>query len=289
MDFLAIDVETANSDMASICQIGFVIYENGEIKKEWSELVNPEDYFDFWNISIHGITKKDTIESPKFFEIYEFLKNNLENKICVCHTHFDKVSINRACAKYNLPLIQTNWIDTAKVSRRCWDEFAYRGYGLSNVCEKLGYSFKHHDALEDAKASAHILMSAIKEKENSIEDWLRRVNIPILSDAGSYSKSVSKEGNPEGNLFGEVLVFTGSLEIPRKEASSLASDIGCKVENTITKKTTILVVGDQDISRLSGKNKSSKHIKAEEYKSKGQNIRIIKESDFIALYESNKL
>lgn len=289
MDFLAIDVETANSDMASICQIGFVIYENGEIKKEWSELVNPEDYFDFWNISIHGITKSHTIESPKFFEIYEFLKLNLENKICVCHTHFDKVSINRACAKYNLPLIQTNWIDTAKVSRRCWDEFAYRGYGLSNVCEKLGYSFKHHDALEDAKASAHILMSAIKEKENSIEDWLRRVNIPILSDAGSYSKSVSKEGNPEGNLFGEVLVFTGSLEIPRKEASSLASDIGCKVENTITKKTTILVVGDQDISRLSGKNKSSKHIKAEEYKSKGQNIRIIKESDFIALYESNKL
>lgn len=33
MDFLAIDVETANSDMASICQIGFVIYENGQIKK----------------------------------------------------------------------------------------------------------------------------------------------------------------------------------------------------------------------------------------------------------------
>ncbi|NQU33458.1 MAG: transposase, partial [Bacteroidetes bacterium] len=147
--------------------------------------------------------------------------------------------------------------------------------------------FKHHDALEDAKASAYILISAIKEKQNSIDDWLIRVNNPILSNAKSYDKSVSKDGNPDGNLFGEVLVFTGSLEIPRSEASVLASEIGCKVENGVTKKTTLLVVGDQDLSKLSGKKKSSKHIKAEELKIKGQNIRIIKESDFVALYESN--
>ena len=109
MDFLAIDVETANSDMASICQIGFVIYENGQIKKEWSSLLNPEDYFDFWNESIHNITEDDVIESPKFPEIYEFLKQNLENYICVCHTHFDRVSINRTCEKYGLPSIQNKW------------------------------------------------------------------------------------------------------------------------------------------------------------------------------------
>lgn len=288
MKFLAIDVETANSDMASICQIGFVVYENDQIKKEWSSLINPEDYFDFWNESIHSITEDDVIESPKFPEIYEFLKENLENNVCVCHTHFDRVSINRTCKKYGLSIIQNNWIDTAKVSRRCWNEFAYKGYGLANVCKKLGYSFNHHDALEDAKASAHILLSAIKEKNNTIDDWLMRVNNPILSNARTYNKSVSKEGNPDGNLFGEVLVFTGSLQVPRKEASILASEIGCKVENSITKKTSLLVVGDQDIRKLSGKKKSSKHLKAEELITNGQNIRILKESDFIALYESSK-
>ena len=190
MDFLAIDVETANSDMASICQIGFVIYENGQIKKEWSSLINPEDYFDFWNESIHNITEDDVIESPKFPEIYEVLKQNLENYVCVCHTHFDRVSINRTCEKYGLPAIQNNWIDTAKVARRCWEEFAYKGYGLANVCKKLNFSFNHHDALEDAKACAHILISAIKEKENTIDDWLIRVNNPILANAKTYSKSV---------------------------------------------------------------------------------------------------
>jgi len=48
----------------------------------------------------------------------------------------------------------------------------------------------------------------------------------------------------------------------------------------VTKNTTLLVVGDQDISKLAGKNKSSKHLKAEQLISKGQLIRIIKESDF---------
>jgi DNA polymerase-3 subunit epsilon len=288
MNFLAIDVETANSDMASICQIGFVIYENGRIRKEWSSLINPEDYFDFWNESIHNITENDIIESPKFPEVYEFLKQNLENYICVCHTHFDRVSINRTCEKYELPSIQNNWIDTAKVARRCWNEFAYKGYGLANVCKKLEYSFNHHDALEDAKASAHILISAIKEKDISLDDWLIRVGRPILANGKTYNKSIFKEGNPDGNLFGEVIVFTGSLKFPRIEASLLASEIGCNVINSVTKKITLLVVGDQDISKLLGKNKSSKHLKAEELKTKGQKIRILKESDFIALYESNK-
>ena len=287
MDFLAIDVETANSDMASICQIGFVIYENGKIIKEWSSFVNPEDGFDSWNESIHNINEEQVENSPTFPEIYHFLKSHLEEYICACHTHFDRVSINRACLKYDLHPIKNKWIDTAKVTRRCWDEFSYKGYGLSNVCEKLGYNFDHHDALEDAKASAYILMSATMKEENTIDDWLERISNPILSNAKTYNKSITKDGNPEGNLFGEVLVFTGALQIPRREASKLASEIGCKVDNSVTKKTSLLVVGDIDLRKLSA-DKSSKHIKAEKLKLEGQNIKILQETDFIALYESNQ-
>jgi DNA polymerase-3 subunit epsilon len=47
------------------------------------------------------------------------------------------------------------------------------------------------------------------------------------------------------------------------------------------------VVGDQDISRLGGKDKSSKHVKAEELIAKGQKIRILGESDFLAMLQSN--
>jgi len=34
MDFIAIDVETANADMASICQIGLAKYESGILSDE---------------------------------------------------------------------------------------------------------------------------------------------------------------------------------------------------------------------------------------------------------------
>ena len=55
MDFIAIDVETANADMASICQVGLVKYEDGVLSDEWNTYVDPEDYFDGINVSIHGI------------------------------------------------------------------------------------------------------------------------------------------------------------------------------------------------------------------------------------------
>jgi DNA polymerase-3 subunit epsilon len=42
MDFVAIDVETANPDMASIYQVGIAGFRDGHIVSEWKSLVNPE-------------------------------------------------------------------------------------------------------------------------------------------------------------------------------------------------------------------------------------------------------
>ena len=39
--FIAIDVETSNSDRSSICQVGWVLFENGQIVSEFNSLVNP--------------------------------------------------------------------------------------------------------------------------------------------------------------------------------------------------------------------------------------------------------
>jgi DNA polymerase III subunit epsilon len=77
-----------------------------------------------------------------------------------------------------------------------------------------------------------------------------------------------------------VLVFTGALTMPRREAANLAASIGCEVAPGVTKHTTILVVGDQDVLRLAGHEKSRKHRKAEELIGKGQTIRILRETDF---------
>lgn len=277
MDFVSIDVETANTDMASICQIGIAIYSGNTLIDEWVTLIDPEDYFDFINIDIHGIDEATVEGAPTFPEVASKIGDYLRDKVVVSHTHFDRVSIGRTFSKYNLEPVSAIWLDSAMVARRAWPEFAWRGYGLKNVCEKIGYTFRHHDALEDAKAAGAVLLEAIKVTNLGLAALQKRVRQPIDPSNSSIGSAINRDGNPEGELFGEVAVFTGALEIPRKEAADLAASIGCNVATGITKKTTLLVVGDQDVTKLVGKEKSSKHLKAENLISKGQKIRIIKE------------
>ena len=277
--FVAIDVETANENVSSICPIGLAVFEHGEIVKEWVTLVNPEEDFSAMNVGIHGIKESDVKNKPKFIEIYDELYGYINECICVSHSHFDRVSINRSIEKYSLNKPAVTWLDSARVARRTWTQLASKGYGLYNVCEIIGYKFKHHDALEDAKACGVILHEALKISGKSIAEWLERVELPINSSQKLHYIS----GGGEGILSGEVIVFTGSLSMSRSDAALMASKMGCDVATSVTKKTTLLVVGDQDLSKFGGKDKSSKHIKAEELIAQGQNIRIVGESDFIRI------
>ena len=66
MEFVALDVETANADMSSICQIGMAHFRGREILGEWKTYVDPEDYFDGINVSIHGIDETTVKGRPLF-------------------------------------------------------------------------------------------------------------------------------------------------------------------------------------------------------------------------------
>jgi DNA polymerase-3 subunit epsilon len=113
----------------------------------------------------------------------------------------------------------------------------------------------------------------------SLESWLQRIRQPI-DPRGS-----SREGNPEGALAGETVVFTGALSLPRREAADLAAQAGCNVRNAVSKKTTIVVVGQQDLRKLQGHDRSSKHRKAEDLIFNGAPIRIVGEHDFQRLVD----
>ncbi len=149
-----------------------------------------------------------------------------------------------------------------------------------SVMMRMGIEFKHHDAAEDARAAGLILVRASQDTGLDLAGWMDRVSRPINSN---QSHSVAKEGNPEGPLFGETLVFTGALSMPRHEAAELAARAGCETADGVTKHTTLLVVGDQDIRLLNGHQKSAKHRKVEELIAKGRPIRILTESDFISM------
>lgn len=326
MDFIAIDLETANADMASICQIGLAWYQDGNLLKEWVSYVDPQDHFEPANISIHGIDQDTTTSAPAFPELAQVLFEYLDQRIVVSHTHFDRLALLQAFDKHEISPPEFAWLDTSRVVRHTWEQFSQSGYGLVNVCEFLGYKYEAHNALQDAKAAGHVLLAAIEhadtdlltlandlgqssssksnkanrnrsihvvlsidEDGNIIEEEVTDNNTD--KDTGKrkqryFSQRIEKRiGNPNGPLYGERLVFTGSLSIARDKAADMAAAAGCQIDQGVTKKTTILVVGDQDISLLSGHEKSSKHRKAEKYIAKGLPIRILRESDFKRLIE----
>lgn len=179
MDFVAIDVETANSDCSSICQIGIARFENGELKETWESYINPRDYFDPMNISIHGIDENSVQSAPFFENVYEKLKQSLENNIVIHHMGFDKTAISRAMKKHGLTEFKVKWLDSAKMVRRTWKEYSSKGYGLGNITKQLGIVFNHHDALEDAIAAGKVAVKAIEKSQLSLDDWLKRVKKPI--------------------------------------------------------------------------------------------------------------
>ena len=277
--FVAIDVETANADLASICQIGLVTFADGQIVSGWQSLIDPEDEFNEINISIHGIDESSVQGAPHFNDLAVHIGKTLEGQVVASHTSFDRVALHRVHTKYALPMVECRWLDTARVVRRAWTQFAKRGYGLAQVSEFCGIQFQHHSAVEDARAAGEILVRAISETGLGLHDWLVRIQQPI----DSYGEAHARAGNPDGELFGEEVVFTGALSMSRREATDLAATAGCAVPGSVRKTTTLLVVGDQDIRKLGGKTKSSKHRKAEQLISEGQPIRVLTESDFRSL------
>ena len=288
LTFNAIDVETANANRASICQIGIVHIRDGRIQDQWETLVDPEEWFDPHNTHIHGIEEAAVRGSPTLPEIRGELRRRLRGSVLVSHTPFDRIAFERAMDKYELEQLQVTWLDSACVARRAWpDKYAIRGYGLKNIATDLGIAFRHHNALEDARASAEITLRACEELELDINDWLQRVGQPIhsaTSNSGRKSRSgrsVRREGNAEGLLYGETIVFTGTLlSITRQLAADLAADAGCNVAASVTKKTTMLVVGIQDTNKLNGYDKSGGHRRAERLIEQGMEIQILSEADF---------
>ena len=246
-------------------------------------LINPNAYFDEMNIYIHGITPSMVRNSPTIKQVESKIKGYFADNVVCSYGAFDRVSLTRI-----FPDLQNRWLDIMRVVRRCWsDKFAEKGYGLAKVSKHLKIKQEnHHNALDDAIVAGGILNKALFESGKSLDYWLDRVEKPIhveYDENGHILPKIKRQGDPNGPLYGEVVVFTGELSIPRQDAAKKAASVGCDVVDGVSKKVTLLIKGIQDKSRLAGKELSNKEIKAQELISKGHNIRILSENDFLEL------
>lgn len=173
LTFNAIDVETANSDPSTICQIGIIAVREGAVKTTRSILVNPEAPFSPVNVGIHGIDEATVDSSPALPQVEALLRSMLEHSVVASHTVFDQRSLDGAFRRYGLEPMRATWLDSSRIARHAWPNRFRKKWGLSIIADYLGIEFRHHDAAEDAHAAAEIVIRASKQTGFTIVDWLK--------------------------------------------------------------------------------------------------------------------
>ena len=79
------------------------------------------------------------------------------------------------------------------------------------------------------------------------------------------------------------MVFTGALSIRRQEAWDAVARCGATVEKSVTKRTTMLVVGDGFLGHDPVDFSTGKAAKAVQWRAKGQRIEVLTETDLVDL------
>ncbi|WP_373320049.1 exonuclease domain-containing protein [Ruegeria spongiae] len=159
--FIALDVETACGDSASICQIGLACVRADHSIQTWSTLIDPQMPFAPFNIELHGIGPDTVRGAPTFAGVWPDLLPLLARHPLVQHSRFDEHAIAAACRAHGLPRARLSWNNSVSIARVAWPELKGNGgHGLGNLKTVLDLDFRHHDAEEDARAAAQVVLRA---------------------------------------------------------------------------------------------------------------------------------
>lgn len=183
--FVVFDIETTGFSNLNerIIEIGAVKIKNGEIVGEFSSFVNPGKFISEKITELTSITNEMVSDAPKIdaviFKFYDFCKDS----ILVAHNiDFDMSFIRRNGEKFNLKF-DNPLLDTIDLCKLLYPEL--KRYKLNVVAKHLGVNLEnHHRAVDDARATAMVLIKCIEKLKNR-----DIINLKDLND--EYSKNVN--------------------------------------------------------------------------------------------------
>jgi len=166
LNFVALDLETANARRSSICEIGISVVRNSEVVETRSWLVRPDgNRYDYRNIAVHGIHPDDTAASPSFAEVWKEVAPYLQGNIVVAHnTSFDMYAIRDALMENGIEFPTFQYYCSLRVARYTFrDTYSY---SLPILCTAMGIPFPHHHrAGGDAEGCAKVFIRSLELSE----------------------------------------------------------------------------------------------------------------------------
>lgn len=156
-DFAAIDFETANGQLSSVCSVGIAVVRNGVITDRFYSLIQPEpNYYSYSNSQIHGLTNEDTDKEAVFPYVWQQVEPLIEGLPLVAHNKgFDEACLKAVFKTYQMDYPDYRFYCTLQASRKQLKHLP--NHQLHTVAEDCGYILtNHHNALADAEACAEI-------------------------------------------------------------------------------------------------------------------------------------
>jgi DNA polymerase-3 subunit epsilon len=188
-DFTAIDFETANRRKDSACQLAAVTVRNGDIVDERMWMIRPDPFFfSPSNIRIHGIRPADVEDQPTFAALWDDIASFLADDCLIAHNAAFDLGVLLGClSRHGIPTPEMHFSCTRLIAKETWPDRPR--FGLKPLSNWLGVEFRHHDALEDSRACAKLLLAAgIARQAESLEDLEHRLRL-VRGKAGPWGIS----------------------------------------------------------------------------------------------------
>ena len=157
MNFVAIDFETAVKH-DSICAVGIITVEDGEIIEEYHQLIQPPgNRYTHWTTNVHGMTSATTANSPTFPEVYSEIKKRIFGKVLVAHNEsFDRPALQKTMLLHDLDYSELSLPERWECTKKLYQKRGFKPCGLAALSSRHNIELNHHEALSDARACAKL-------------------------------------------------------------------------------------------------------------------------------------
>ena len=320
LDFVAIDFETASPRRGSPCAIGLAVVEGGRVVTTRSLLVKPvgpgwdpateplEDFFNPFNVMIHGITPGMVADAPAFYEAWPAVRELIGDLPMVAHNAaFDTGVLRDALDVAELDWPTLDYACTLVLGRRTYDLVSYR---LPFVAQAAGVDFdpnSHHEGGYDAEVAARIMLDvAARHDADSIADVRtatgraagshRRAGVDGMRPLRRVACGLGGEGRrhrhqhrrrPVGRPVRHRCHVHGcaGVDDPRRGVAggSRRWRSALAVRDEAHHVPGVRVPGRPQLRP--GAEVSAKYAKAQELRAKGQDIEIVSEDDWLAMLD----